>query len=396
MIGVQGPFTKGKNQIYRVVTPHGSKQFSINKAGGKRQAKKLAQDYANEYNDAADKQTSHLLNMGADYTVADIIRIFEDYFEQLENLGKRADTSLGTYKNLFNRIKSTKYIDLPYQHIAEQYLDLEECLYINGWGHDAVSKTMKALKYAYRIATPKGITSPMASYIFDNGASNTDTDEDINEVIIPTQLELESILKVANPKWQLFYKLAATTGMRVSELRGLAFDNIDFANNFILVRQQATQNFKLTTKLKTKKSNRDIPLHLGLKKLLLELRNTLNIVPNIGHNSQTKGVKTNLVFPTSVGTAHSRQHIWNVFEKHKQAASVNLKGSMHCFRHMYASNLIDFHKHGKMSVLEISNALGHRSFTFTEEVYGHLIYPRSERQQLVNDISNAQNFAFAN
>ena len=64
MIGVQGPFVKGKNQIYRVVTPHGSKQFSINKVGGKRQAKKLAQDYANEYNDAADNQTSHLLNMG--------------------------------------------------------------------------------------------------------------------------------------------------------------------------------------------------------------------------------------------------------------------------------------------------------------------------------------------
>ncbi|HBY66944.1 MAG TPA: hypothetical protein DEG69_03745, partial [Flavobacteriaceae bacterium] len=66
-------------------------------------------------------------------------------------------------------------------------------------------------------------------------------------------------------------------------------------------------------------------------------------------------------------------------------------------RHYYAFSLIDLAKFkGKeVSTIEISTMLGHASYTFTETVYGHLIYPRKDRQKLVRDISSASNFAFS-
>ncbi len=395
MIGVQGPLKNGK--IYRVVTSSGSKDFNINKYG-KRAARKLAQDYADKWNDAVKTDTAYLIN--ADYTVNEIIDKFIMEFEKLVDLPKpkRVKASLSGYRNLLKRVSDTEYGNKHYTIVMHHCLQIEKEL-SKTWSTDAVHKTMKALKYAYTTCKKSKIIqdNPMSDYIYDSGATNTDTDEDVIEVVIPTINEFNSILKVASPKWRLFYKLAATTGMRVSELRGLTFSNIDFIDNFILVRQQADQSNKLTTRLKTKRANRDIPLHEDLKNELLNLRSQMDVVPTIGHNSQIKGVKTDLIFPSAANTPHSRQHIWDKFYAYKKAAGVNFKGSIHCLRHYYASSLIDLAKFkGKeVSTKEISTMLGHASYTFTETVYGHLIYPRKDRQKLVRDISSASNFSFS-
>ena len=404
MIGVQGPLKNGK--VFRVVTAYGSKDFNIKKYG-KRAARKLAQDYADEWNEAVETNTTALTNVK--YTVDDIMYLFLVEFNELVSMYKRVPESYSTYKNELKRISLTKYGVMNYRVVQFDTNAIEKALYsykceannYQGWSHDAVSKSMKALKYAYTTCRKAKLIkdNPMYDYRFDKGATNTDTDENLSEIIIPTEYELQCIFKVADPKWRLFYKIAAATGMRVSELRGLAFSNIDFPNNQIYVKQQASQKNQLTTRLKTKNSDRQIPLHASLKAELLQRRDDMGYLPSIGHNSnfRAKGIKTDLVFPTIKNTPHSRQHIWNKFDEYKKAAQINLKGSMHCFRHFYASNLIDMQKKkNNLNPKKISTMLGHSSYTFTETVYGHLIYPPHEEQALVNDISNSENFAFLN
>ena len=88
----------------------------------------------------------------------------------------------------------------------------------------------------------------MTEWRWDSGTDNADTAIAAEgEVVIPERWELDMLLNVKEERWRLFFLLAATTGMRSSELCGLAWSNIDFGNNKIYVLQQRDQDNILTT-----------------------------------------------------------------------------------------------------------------------------------------------------
>jgi len=59
---------------------------------------------------------------------------------------------------------------------------------------------------------------------------------------IPT---VEGILDAPSPRWRVFLLTAAMTGMRVSELRGLHWANVDLAHGLVHVRERADKNAAL-------------------------------------------------------------------------------------------------------------------------------------------------------
>src|SRR5262249_5582877 len=56
---------------------------------------------------------------------------------------------------------------------------------------------------------------------------------------IPSKEEAQSILAKAEGRWRPLFVTATFTGMRMSELRGLAWDNVNFDRKVIHVRQRA-------------------------------------------------------------------------------------------------------------------------------------------------------------
>jgi integrase len=58
-------------------------------------------------------------------------------------------------------------------------------------------------------------------------------------VDIPTTDEVRAIIRAAHGRWRAFAAVACFAGLRLSELRGLAWSNIDFAAATITVRQRA-------------------------------------------------------------------------------------------------------------------------------------------------------------
>src|ERR1700751_2182155 len=56
---------------------------------------------------------------------------------------------------------------------------------------------------------------------------------------IPSKQEVQKILSKANGRWHPFFIAATFTGMRASELRGLTWDDVEFARKVVHVRQRA-------------------------------------------------------------------------------------------------------------------------------------------------------------
>jgi integrase len=75
----------------------------------------------------------------------------------------------------------------------------------------------------------------------------------------PTKAELRIIMDNAPARWQPLVATAIFTGMRVSELRGLRWCDVNFADATIHVRQRA-DNWGTIGKPKSKAGSRDIPL----------------------------------------------------------------------------------------------------------------------------------------
>ena len=61
-------------------------------------------------------------------------------------------------------------------------------------------------------------------------------------VDIPTPEEVAAIINHAKPRWRPIFVVAAFTGLRASELRGLRWEDVDLKKRELHVRQRATDS----------------------------------------------------------------------------------------------------------------------------------------------------------
>lgn len=182
-----------------------------------------------------------------------------------------------------------------------------------------------------------------------------------DERIIPTKDEIRIIIDTAPEAHCALFVTAIFTGMRISELRGLTWDNVDFDRNLIRVLQRADE-FQQIGPPKSKAGVRDIPMAPIVRETL---KDWLHKVPRSD---------LNLVFPNSVGKVQSYSNLYNRIFKPMlvQNGIVDAKGAarfgIHSLRHAAASLFIEQGWNPK----KIQTLLGHASITMTMDVYGHL------------------------
>ena len=136
------------------------------------------------------------------------------------------------------------------------------------------------------------------------------------------------------------------TGMRVSDIRNLSWDDIDFVGMKIRVRN--TEYF--TTK---SKRERTVPLHPKLADLLA-LRARVDHSPFVFVRIDMKQVDT--------GTANKK------FKEYCDLAGLDSRFHFHTLRHTFASHLAM----SGVSLYFIQKILGHRSIETTARTYAHL------------------------
>lgn len=181
--------------------------------------------------------------------------------------------------------------------------------------------------------------------------------------VFPTKDEIKSLIANAPERHQPLIMTALLTGMRMSELRGLTWDAVDFDRSVITVRKRADRYCDMGN-TKSKSGRREIPIGPGLAQVLKSWKVAC-----------PKG-DLDLVFPNGVGNVETHSNIYNRIFKPLMLKSgiVDGKGaprfSLHAMRHAAASLFIEQGWPPK----KIQTMLGHSSITMTYDVYGHLFH----------------------
>lgn len=188
---------------------------------------------------------------------------------------------------------------------------------------------------------------------------------------IPTKAEIKSILGKAEGRWRPLLVTATFTGLRASELRGLTWDNVDFDNKVIRVRQRADR-FNEIGSPKSGAGKRDVVMPPMVLNTLREWK------------LQCPKGDMGLVFPNGAGNVEGLGNIYRRGFAPVQIATgaatdsgevdkdgkpiMKAKYGMHALRHFYASWLIEQGFPPK----KVQTMLGHSSIQMTYDVYGHL------------------------
>lgn len=177
-------------------------------------------------------------------------------------------------------------------------------------------------------------------------------------------------------RFKVLFYFALYTGMRMGEILGLTWDNIDLKNNIIHVKQSLMhtniieENGDKSRKIllqapKTPTSIRDIPIPLKLSQLLKEHRKIYN--KNKIAFTGSINTKENFVFVTSNFTpihhANLRKEFISVLNKAKIS-----KIKFHGLRHTYATRLFE----ENVPIKTVQALLGHSNINTTMNIYTHV------------------------
>jgi len=193
--------------------------------------------------------------------------------------------------------------------------------------------------------------------------------------VFPTKAEIKALIANASARHQPLIMTALLTGMRMSELRGLTWDAIDFNRSIITVRKRADRYCDMGN-TKSKSGRRDIPMGPGLAKVLKSWKVAC-----------PKG-DLDLVFPNGVGNVETHSNIYNRIFKPLMLKSGIVDGegaprfSLHAMRHAAASLFIEQGWPPK----RIQTMLGHSSITMTYDVYGHLFHDPAKDVDLMGEM----------
>ena len=210
---------------------------------------------------------------------------------------------------------------------------------------------------------------------------------------LPSKAEVQAILAKAEGRWRPLFVTAIFTGMRASELRGLTWDDVDFEQKIISVRQRANLWGEIGSP-KSAAGERDIPMSPMVVNALREWRLAC-----------PKG-ELRLVFPNGNGNVENHANLANrgfyalqlrtgitepafdddgkpimepvVDDKGKPfigadgvpvtKQAVRPKYGLHALRHFFASWAIE----RGFTAKRVQALLGHSSIQMTFDVYGHL------------------------
>jgi integrase len=192
----------------------------------------------------------------------------------------------------------------------------------------------------------------------------------------PSKAELRAMLDKVGAKPRAFIATLMFTGMRISEVRGLPWRDVDLEAGVIHVRQCADAWGRIG-RPKSKAGSRDIPL--------------APIVVNAlrGWQAECPKGSLNLVFPTRNGRVQTLQNLRrNIYVPLQQACCITVDGTatskakygFHALRHAAASLFI---AHLGWTPKRVQVVMGHAKISMTYDLYGHLFDdPEADREAM--------------
>lgn len=193
--------------------------------------------------------------------------------------------------------------------------------------------------------------------------------------------DLKRLLNVVrtNPQFRVIVPVLLLTGMRIGELLGLFWTDIDFDNKIIHVQRAVTENYKelptgeivkdgvCLSDPKTETSVREIPVNDTVIKLLTEwLMYRDEPKQAIWKEKIIENNNLNLIFPNANGKLMNYN---TLYDSLKDFLNKNHLGNcnilFHKFRHNYATHLLEC----GVDIDIVSHLLGHANIETTANTY---------------------------
>ena len=310
--------------------------------------------------------------------------LFKDYMEQwLEKVHKPLvaphvyDMQIGYYKARIAPILGSMYLqDIKPSHI-DKWL---RWLLKEGLAKNSIIgyRTLLHQAFNYAIYPAELISSNPVSLVKIPNIANTNTVE--RKIITPETYGEITHNEQLKPEIRLVVAIAYHTGMRISEILGLTWENVNFDKGFIKVAYQVVR-YKgqryFTSKLKKPSSYRTIYIDQDLIEVLkawqerqvkraafINVVNYATAIPGpICMQSQKYLAKE--VTPLHFVCLNNNGKLVSYSTIAEKLRKYNL--NTHSFRHTHATMLVE----SGAPLKGITNRLGHKSISMTQDIYAH-------------------------
>lgn len=185
------------------------------------------------------------------------------------------------------------------------------------------------------------------------------------DIVILEDFELKKILYASkdNQAWIAFY-IAATTGMRLSEILGLQIKDVDLDKKiFTVTNTYQRKNPLVLGSTKNEGSKRLVPMIPGTENFIKVY------AKNKRENRLKFGLKNNFFCTMDNGEPLKIEFVSKGFKKYVRQFEFDDRIDFKSLRHYHASWLLSNNIHPKI----VSERLGHSSIKITLDIYSHLI-----------------------
>jgi len=297
-------------------------------------------------------------------TFAEVAARWLAEFEAKVAAGERRDRTLDLYRSQLRRHLLPRLGRRRLAMItADDVVAVTRELQADGLSPWTVKRMLGALSCVFTFALRRGYvtTHPFQRLERDERPHPLRSDQRVL-----TRTELARLFAACPRRYRPLLLTGAYTGMRLSEVLGLSWDDVDFAAGVVHVRHQLARGRRgippHRIPPKTRASVREIPLLPQLAAVLRQHKRSSRF---------TRG--SDYVFATSRGTAFLHHNVSKrVLRRAAGNSGLDRNGRrvrFHDLRHTFASHLIiDI----RLDVVQVSRILGHARTSMTLDTYTHL------------------------
>jgi integrase len=324
--------------VYRRMTKRGETVYEVQfrDVDGKTRRRRL--DARSER--AAIKEARALLASrdGGERIVAASITVDDfagrEYFPMLEGLvaaGRRAERGLDRYRYDYTRYVKPLLGGMRLGEIEPRHLsDLIRVMRRNGYAESSIHNALMPLRGLYRLARSRGLAGRSPFDGLDPSEVPRPVPGGSGRVL--DENELAALVRHAIGGYGPAVTLLAYTGLRVSEVLGLRWADVDFVEGEMRVRSQLLPARKdrpaRLAPLKTKASERDVPMFPAVENALAELLER--------ELAAGRGQEADLVFATRSGKPLSLRNVARAVEEAATSAGLE-RATPHDLRRSFCS-----------------------------------------------------------
>lgn len=353
----------------------GTYQYRYTDSRGKRQTV-----YAKTLNELREKESkilqasdSELNYEGGQITVTELL---DHYLSMRRNLSKG---SVYAYTQIINRIKK-----FSFAHMKICSIKIITCkqfvlkLIDNGYASKTIQDTCVLLKSAFSLAVEEECLNKNP-WNFSMDFLDKEKESEKDYALTTSQIESLLMFMQTDRKASQFYDLVVVlleTGMRIGELSGLTFKDVDLKNRLVHITHQVQYREKelYIAKTKTNSGTRSIPLSdkaCQAFQNIIKNREILKTEPMLNGYVGFLFVSEN--GQIQHGGIHGH-HINTLANRYNAAhPDAPLRITPHVFRHTFCTRMV----YAGMDIKSLQYIMGHKNPNMILKVYAHVDKERS-------------------